>query len=138
MIFLYYCIFLYFSVVIIGIGFYKKYKNYKINKENIFQKTIGTVVDYKVKSSRGSKYFYSIIKYVVNEKEYTFVQKFPPIFKQPLGKEIEIMYNPDKPTEVIEKNDYTWLRFLIIGVILLILAVFLLIISNSEIYKQLN
>lgn len=126
---LYYLAFYILSVIFICIGAYKKYNHNK----NMYKETIGIVIGYREKRGyRGSKYYYSIIRYEVDKQEHVF--EYYSIVKLKLETEVEIMYNPNNPKEVIKKKDNTYMRYILIGIIFFILALNLKVISSIVYY----
>ena len=127
LIFLYYLAFSILSFIFIYIGASKKYNHSK--KKKIYKETIGTVIGLREKKGyRGSKYYYSTIRYEIDKQEYIF--EYYSIVKLKLETQVEIIYNPNKPEEVIKKKDNTYMRYMLIGIIFFILALNLNVISN--------
>lgn len=117
-------------IVFISIGLWSFIKDFKKAHTPGFKEVIGTVVDYKRRESTDSDghisvSYSSIIEFEVNGVAYRHVRSSSSSWKQPLGKEVYIMYNPEDPTDNIVKNDFTGLVFVGIGFIFLIIVILL-------------
>lgn len=96
-----------------------------IKRKRCTEITAGTITDIKEKIKRGEEYstreYYSTVSYIVGGVTYTkpFIKAYnSETFK--VGQEVDVMYNPNKPSEINTLGVSNIAAFVVLGVGLLI------------------
>ena len=108
--------------LVIVVGLYNILKYY-IKRTNVnYKETIGTVVDYKMRSDSESTTYSSIIEYEVNGSIYRCVEKSSSSFRKRLGKKVKLLYNINNPTDSMSLELSSSIIFICFGIFFIIIV----------------